>query len=440
MPGTNHSKITGEALSETSGESAPVDVTTASSHDGRLRKVDGIDYKRGAIEYTHKLGPAHYHYHYTKPFYNVAEKTPERLLEGLGADAHRYFCDFANMAMMLRLEAGRRILEVGCGPGWLCEYFARLGYDVTGTDISPDLISVARERIARLGFGVDHETPVRCRFEVHDIERALLADADGNAEIFDAIICYDALHHFENEEAVMRHFNTMLPQGGLLFVLEGERPLPGSAGERKLIEVMRDYGTLESPFTREYLLELLAAHDFHVVGDFVSVNGLFEREIIEDGKLSVAPPALNYLLCKKLARARDGASMPDSRAPGTLRAVIELDGEWQDTFAPGATASIALKLTNTGDTLWLVSSRLREGIISFGIKLFDEAGAIVDERHNEPLIPSALAPDETATVALNYVAPRAPGRYTLKIDLIDQQICWFEERGSPPLVLPFVVS
>lgn len=436
------SKTLSEAAADTTSEDATPDAATADaalSHDGRLRKVDGIDYKRGAIEYTHKLGPAHYHYHYTKPFYNVAEKTPERLLEGLGADAHRYFCDFANMAMMLRLEAGRRILEVGCGPGWLCEYFARLGYDVTGTDISPDLIEVARERIARLGFGVDHETPVRCRFAVHDIERAPLTRADGETETFDAIICYDALHHFENEQAVMRHFNLMLPRGGLLFVLEGERPLPGSAGEHKLIEVMRDYGTLESPFTREYLLELLAANDFHVVGDFVSINGLFDRAAIEDGRLTVAPPALNYLLCKKLARNNNDEPVPDSRTPGTLRAQIEFVGEWQESFASGATASLSLKLTNTGDTLWLVSSRLREGIVSFGIKLFDEAGATIDERHNEPLIPFALAPNETVTLALNYILPRAPGRYSLKIDLIDQQICWFEQRGSRPLTLPLIV-
>jgi len=30
--------------------------------------------------------------------------------------------------------------------------------------------------------------------------------------------------------------------------------------------------------------------------------------------------------------------------------------------------------------------------------------------------------------------PVVPGTYTVKIDLVDQQVCWFEERGSQPLV------
>ena len=40
---------------------------------------------------------------------------------------------------------------------------------------------------------------MRCRFLTQDIEIAPLP------EKFDAIICYDSLHHFENERLVFRH-------------------------------------------------------------------------------------------------------------------------------------------------------------------------------------------------------------------------------------------
>ena len=40
-------------------------------------------------------------------------------------------------------------------------------------------------------------------------------------------------------------------------------------------------------------------------------------------------------------------------------------------------------------------------------------------------------------LALN--APHAHGLYTLKLDMVAQHVCWFEERGSQPLVLPFQV-
>jgi hypothetical protein len=202
---------------------------------------------------------------------------------------------------------------------------------------------------------------------------------------------------------------------------------------------MRDYGTLESPFTREYLLELLSVHDFHVVGDFVTVNGLFEREAVMDGHLPIAPPAVNYLLCKKLERRADGAPVHDSREPNLLRAMIELCGEWREEVAPSASVRATIKITNTGDTLWLVGSVLRKGIVTLGTKLINEAGDVVDECHNDPLLPCAIAPGESAILTLNHAAPIAPGRYTLKIDLIDQHICWFEERGSRPLIVPFFV-
>jgi len=41
----------------------------------------------------------------------------------------------------------RAILDVGCGSGWLCEYFARFGYEVTGIDISPTLIEIGARAV-----------------------------------------------------------------------------------------------------------------------------------------------------------------------------------------------------------------------------------------------------------------------------------------------------
>ncbi|HYE16200.1 MAG TPA: methyltransferase domain-containing protein, partial [Pyrinomonadaceae bacterium] len=218
---------------------------------GRLPKIEGVDYKRAAVEYLGRLPEERRHHLRTKPFYNLANKPARYKGDGLDEDARRHFCDFANMAVVLALPPGSRILDVGCGSGWLSEYFARLGYDVTGIDISPDLVEMSRERVARVPYGADHETPLRCRFEVHDVEAAPPAGS------FDAVVCYDSLHHFEDERAVVRNLAASLRYGGLLFILEGERPPAGSASEEELRAVMREFRTLESPFDYEYLRELL---------------------------------------------------------------------------------------------------------------------------------------------------------------------------------------
>jgi glycosyltransferase involved in cell wall biosynthesis/2-polyprenyl-3-methyl-5-hydroxy-6-metoxy-1,4-benzoquinol methylase len=402
---------------------------------GRGRKIGGVDYKRAAVEYPRKITPERLHHLRTKPFYNLAHKPEKYTGDGIDADTFRHFCDFANMALALALPTDRRILDVGCGSGWLSEYFARLGYDVTGVDISPDLVRIASERVAAIPYGADHETPLRCRFLVHDAEDAPLA------EEFDAVVCYDSLHHFEDERAVLRNLSAMTVYGGSLFILEGDRPEEGSETEGELLAVMREYGTLESPFSREYLRALLDEFGFAVVGDYVSVNGLFERDSLEGTRLRVRPPDVNYLLCKKIVReaGRRASSVPDSRQPSAPAAHMTFAEGWPREVAKGETVKATLVVENTGDTLWLVGGAERAGSVMLGVRLFDEAGALVSERHGTPALPRSLAPGETASVKFELKAPRATGLYTLRLDMVAQHVCWFEERGSTPLSLSFRV-
>jgi 2-polyprenyl-3-methyl-5-hydroxy-6-metoxy-1,4-benzoquinol methylase/glycosyltransferase involved in cell wall biosynthesis len=408
----------------------------ASNGNGRGRKLEGVDYKLAAVEYPRRISPERLHHLRTKPFYNLANK-PERYSgDGIDADTFRHFCDFANMAQALALPPDRRILDVGCGSGWLSEYFARLGYDVTGIDISPDLIEVARERVERVPYGADDETPLRCRFLVHDVEGAPLE------EEFDAVICYDSLHHFEDERAVVKNLAAMTKYGGSLFILEGDRPEEGSENEEELLEVMRDFGTLESPFSRDYLRTLLDAHGFAVVGDYVSVNGLYARDTFEGGRLRVEPPPVNYLLCKKVTATPGlhASSVPDTRNPSAPAARMSFPDGWPPEVAPGSKTTARLLVANTGDTLWLTGPAERAGSCMLGVRVYDEAGALVAERHGTPPLPRALAPGESATVRFELKAPHAPGLYTLKLDMVAQHVCWFEQRGSTPLTVQFKVS
>ncbi len=397
---------------------------------GRLPKLENRDFKRGAVEYPHRLDPNDHHHLYTKPFYNLANKISRWCGEGLDEDTQRHFCDFANIAYTLALPAGSRILDVGCGSGWLCEYFARLGYPMTGLDISPELIRLANERLSSLPYGVDQRTKPSYRFLVHDIEAAPLA------ETFDAVICYDALHHFEDENAVLRNIGEMLELGGQLFIAEGERPPEGSESEAELREVMEQYETLESPFTRGYLFELLIQHGFAVVGDYTAVIGLVDRENVQGQRLAfLETPTFNYLLCKK-----SGSSPAlDSKTPGILKAQLELRNDFSRTVSPGARIEFEVAVTNTGDTIWLVSRAPLKGRVRVGLKVLNERNETIDEVHGSPRLQRPMSPGETCLLRISCAAPGEVGYYKIKIDLVNQDICWFEQHGSEPLVLPIVV-
>jgi 2-polyprenyl-3-methyl-5-hydroxy-6-metoxy-1,4-benzoquinol methylase len=395
----------------------------------RFNKIEGVDYKKGAREYADKLEPSDRHHLYTKPFYNLKNKISRWTGDGLDEDTQRHFIDFANIAAVLSLPAGATVLDVGCGSGWLSEYFARFGYRVTGIDISPDLIRIAKDRIDKLPFGMDDKSPVVCEFLAHDIE---LKPLD---RTFDAIVCYDSLHHFEDEHAVLTNLNLMLANDGWLFVAEGERPPSGSQSEAELVEVMEKFDTLESPFSRDYLLKILADHGFVVVGDYASVTGFVDRDNIAGNEVSfIETPSFNYLLCKKM-----DAKTADSREPSELRCKFELRSDWATIYNPGSPVRVTVEVENTGDTIWLVSRAPLKGRVRVGLKILNAGGEVVEEIHGWPRIQKAVSPGESVTLDVTAKAPLDRGEYILKVDLLDQDICWFEQHGSQPLSLPFIV-
>jgi hypothetical protein len=200
---------------------------------------------------------------------------------------------------------------------------------------------------------------------------------------------------------------------------------------------MREYGTLESPFSTDYLRALLDEHGLAVVGDYVSVNGLFEREMLEDNRLPLHSLATDYhyLTCVKVADAAPASSVPDSRAPGVLRAEFSLRSSPPRQLEPGAKLEIPLTIRNAGDTLWLTGQTVRAGVVMPGVRVIDERGEIVSELHGQPLLPRAVAPGQSIEMELQLTAPTIPGQYTINIDLVDQHVCWFAERGSQPLVV-----
>jgi SAM-dependent methyltransferase len=78
-----------------------------------------------------------------------------------------------SISALLDLQAGERILDIGCGEGNHLQIFSRLGFDVYGLDASPYMIRRARERLGRsctLEVGEAEDLP----FEDNQFDLALL--------------------------------------------------------------------------------------------------------------------------------------------------------------------------------------------------------------------------------------------------------------------------
>ena len=127
----------------------------------------------------------------------------------------------------------RRILELGCGTGSITAALAERGLEVLGVDISPAMISHAREKAARYGYPVE--------FAVQDIRELNLPGQ--RWEI--AVAACDTLNYLVTAEdfrraaaAVCRH----LEEGGLfLFDLNSEIKLREVYGSNSYADLQEDF-------------------------------------------------------------------------------------------------------------------------------------------------------------------------------------------------------
>lgn len=106
-----------------------------------------------------------------------------------------------------------KLLELGCGAGWLSEILALHGYRVTGTSISELEIGHAQYRIAGL-----RARKLKCDLEflvstMEDIHKAVPHD-------YDAAFCYQALHHVFDWRESLKAIDQCLRPGGWLFLFD----------------------------------------------------------------------------------------------------------------------------------------------------------------------------------------------------------------------------
>ena len=95
-----------------------------------------------------------------------------------------------------------RVLDVGCGAGFLSNDIALRGREVTGIDIAPDALAVAHA----------HDASGRVRYLVGDA--LALPFEDGS---FDAVCAMDLLEHLESPERAIAEASRVLAPGGLFF-------------------------------------------------------------------------------------------------------------------------------------------------------------------------------------------------------------------------------
>lgn len=119
--------------------------------------------------------------------------------------------------MAEQVEAGDRILDVGCGTGSLALGCAQRGSRVTGIDISPRMLDVAREKIAAAG--------LEERVELREMSAIDLDEAfpEGSFDLVMSSLVFSELSE-EEQRFVLRECYHLLRRGGRLAIADEVAP------------------------------------------------------------------------------------------------------------------------------------------------------------------------------------------------------------------------
>jgi SAM-dependent methyltransferase len=130
-------------------------------------------------------------------------------------------------ALVELVESGKvkpcKTIDLGCGTGNYAIYLASIGFEVTGIDISPTAIKIAKENAKKKG--------VKCNFLVTDV----LGNLDDIKETFDFAYDWELLHHIfpeQRKKYVENVYRILNPRGKYLSVCFSEKdPQFGGSGK-----------------------------------------------------------------------------------------------------------------------------------------------------------------------------------------------------------------
>jgi 2-polyprenyl-6-hydroxyphenyl methylase/3-demethylubiquinone-9 3-methyltransferase len=201
---------------------------------------------------------------------------------------HGYF----TRAMRQNPPPGRRLLDVGCGGGFLAESFARDGFQVTGIDPSGRSIRAAADHSASAGLAIDYR-----------VGRGEALPFPSGA--FDVVACCDVLEHVDDVGQVLGEVARTLTDGGVFLFDTVNRTWRSRFA---LITVWQDWG-----------IGGLRERDVHVWENFVTPAELSRQlgacGLVVLGMRGMSPRRNPLALAWAFRQIRRGRLRTDALAP-----------------------------------------------------------------------------------------------------------------------------
>lgn len=369
------------------------------------------DLLHGADAYVSKLSPAEVGSLYLKPYDRN---------RGNGSYFAQIF-PLLNMLQAMDLPAGGSVLEVGCGPGWVTEILVGLGFNVEALEPSAAMLHVASQRVRAF---IEHHrdlSPPAVRFHQETLEECTLPDA-----AVDGILMCESLHHIVDERRGLAQAFRMLKPWGILGICAEPNWNPGHPEqETYLRETMHRFGTLESPFTFEYLSDVLGDVGFTGLTRYHAVNALVP--VSNEQRPVIQVVTSNAQSETNMTALKPGSSRLTTLDPGApIAADIQIIGINQ--ISEPVSVELTIRLINTGPTAWLARAPAH-GWVSVALRQEPQPAMPAFEASPRYPLPRLLPPQSELTMSVKFRLPVESDKQPWYVDLVNEGNYWFSDRG-----------
>jgi len=187
-----------------------------------------------------------------------------RMATWYAATTSKMLRDFQELAQKVarELPEGGSVLEIAPGPGYFCVELAKLGpYRVTGVDLSPDMVRIARENASRAGVS-------------DEFTQGNASNLPFAADSFDFLVCRAAFKNFARPVQALHEMHRVLKPGGRALIIDLRRNAPVdeisrevdrmglSAVNRIMTKLTFRFMLLKSAYSREHFEQMLAHTPF----------------------------------------------------------------------------------------------------------------------------------------------------------------------------------
>ena len=272
----------------------------------------------------------------------------------------------------------------------------------------------------------------------------------------DVIISNAVLEHVEHFDATLREMDRVLKPGGFVYIeiplmqhyhtgdaygvrFEDYRRLT-KAGLRQAFSfctpvdvapcvgpisaTLQVFFSMLSDLSTNRLYRKTVAALYHGLGNpLVRLDALLSDAAIRRSRV---PSGLYFF-----GRKRDALAPLLERMPGPT-SLCPSDALARLTLVEQLPDRLRVRIENRGRTIWLRESPLSWGMVQIGLQ--HVSGTAVDRDFRRVRLPHDVHPGQTLEISLDISA--FEGASAVSIDLVNEGICWFAQRGTRPLRVP----